>query len=543
MLFNDLPSELLLELFSYLHPIDLYLSFLPLFNVRLSKLITQADLSVDLTYISVSNFLLVLRHCLARQIVFLRLTNQYSHGLLISEFFASKHFHSEHFVRLRSLHLDDIIGNEINLLPPCLERLSVKFHKKAEHAAKFYRLALQSTTLRQCYLIGGYAFDSKTCFPISSGTIERLHMAIKSFPQDLFVVLQALPSLIKLKTRIYTQSTTSQIPSVISSSPLIHVNIDLQGTGINLTMLDSQLLSHLPRIQSLICQSYEKSPESVHNLLKLSTRLRRIQFIQKGLSISTNIDEYELGSKNLVVAVQQTTSSRNSRRTLTLHTIPYPDKVIHLPFEYWNTTHHCHNHAIYDRVERVRINLSESFNPCNFSTCQNVKHVTLVCNDDITNDTVSADIVSSFVRLTSVSHLIINSQTAMIDLSSLTSLTSLHSLDITWSQLRPYTFLTNIKSLSLTSECVSWREIQHLMNNLIPQLEHLRMNVTTSDECREILNFLLAPSSTNRLISIKICICQTLSDQIQHDLEPLLLSSQWTEVRWKMDNWYLYIWK
>ncbi|CAF0900200.1 unnamed protein product [Adineta ricciae] len=543
MLFNDLPSELLLELFSYLRPTDLYLSFLPLFNARLSELITQADLSVDLTYISVSHFLLVLRHCSAQQIVFLRLTNQYSHGLLISEFFASKHFHPEHFVRLRSLHLDDIIGNEINHLPPCLERLSVKFHKKAEHAAKFYQLALQSTTLRQCYLIGGYAFDSKTCFPISSRTIERLHMAIKSFPQDLFAVLQALPSLIKLKTRIYTQSTTSQIPSVISQSPLMHMNIDLQGTGINLTMLDSQLLSQLPRIQSLIYQSYEKSSEDVHNLLKLSTRLRRIQFIQKGLSISTNIDDCELGSNNLVVAVQQITSFRNSRQTLTLHTIPYPDKVIHLPFVHWNTTHHCHNHAIYDRVERVRINLSESFNPCNFSTCQNVKHLTLVCNNDITNGTVSADIVSSFVRLASIRHLIINSQTSMIDLSSLASLTPLHSIDIAWSQLRPYAFLTNIKSLSLISECVSWREIEHLISYLIPQLEHLQLNVTTSDECREILNFLLAPGSTNKLISIKICICQTLSDQIQHDLEPLLLSSQWTQVRWKMDNWYLYIWK
>ena len=125
----------------------------------------------------------------------------------------------------------------------------------------------------------------------------------------------------------------------------MHVNIDLQGTGINLTMLDSQLLSQLPRIQSLIYQSYEKSPEDVHNLLKLSARLRRIQFIQKGLSISTNIDEYEFGSNNLVVAVQQIASYRNSRRTLTLHTIPYPDKVIHLPFVHWNTTHHSHNHG------------------------------------------------------------------------------------------------------------------------------------------------------------------------------------------------------
>jgi hypothetical protein len=120
---------------------------------------------------------------------------------------------------------------------------------------------------------------------------------------------------------------------------------------------------------------------------------------------------------------------------------------------------------------------------------------------------------------------------------------SLHSLDIAWSQLRPYFSISNIKILSLISECVSWKEIQYLINHLIPHLEHLQMNVTTSDECREILNILLSPLYKNNLISIKICICQTLSDQIKQDLEPILLSSQWIKVKWRMDNWYLYIWK
>ncbi len=120
---------------------------------------------------------------------------------------------------------------------------------------------------------------------------------------------------------------------------------------------------------------------------------------------------------------------------------------------------------------------------------------------------------------------------------------SLQSLDIAWSQLRPYFVLSNIKILSLISECVSWKEIQYLINHLIPQLEHLQMNVTTSDECQQILNILLSPKYENHLISIKICICQTLSDQIKQDLEPILLSSQWIKVQFRMDNWYLYIWK
>jgi hypothetical protein len=97
--------------------------------------------------------------------------------------------------------LDDIIGNEIDSLPPYLEKLYIKFHKKAKYAAKFYQIALQSTTLKQCYLIGGYAFDNKTCSQISSTTIQQVHMAIKTFPNDLIVLLQALPNLTKLKSK------------------------------------------------------------------------------------------------------------------------------------------------------------------------------------------------------------------------------------------------------------------------------------------------------------------------------------------------------
>ena len=201
MLFEDLPSELLFEIFSYLHPSDLYILFIPLSNSRITYLISHIDFSLDLTGTSFSRFLFIITYCSPIQIVYLRLTNQYSHGLLITEFFSSDHFHPEKFLRLRSLHLDDVIGDEINSLPPYLEKLYIKFHKKAKHAAKLYQIALSSTSLKQCYLIGGYAFDSKTCSHISSTTIEQLHMAIKSFPNDLLVLLQALPCLVKLKSK------------------------------------------------------------------------------------------------------------------------------------------------------------------------------------------------------------------------------------------------------------------------------------------------------------------------------------------------------
>ena len=201
MLFEEFPSELLLEIFSYIHPLDLYLSFIPLLNSRISYLISELNISLDLTKISYSNFLLILKLCLPSNIYYLRLTNQYSHGLLINELFSQNFFSPNQFLQLHSLYLDDFIGNEINFLPPYLKKLYIKFHKKSKYAVKFYQIVLQSTTLKQCYLIGGYAFDYKTCSNISSKTIEILHMAIKTFPNDLIVLLKSLPSLTKLKSK------------------------------------------------------------------------------------------------------------------------------------------------------------------------------------------------------------------------------------------------------------------------------------------------------------------------------------------------------
>jgi hypothetical protein len=179
----------------------------------------------------------------------------------------------------------------------------------------------------------------------------------------------------------------------------------------------------------------------------------------------------------------------------------------------------------------------------NFPICRHVNHLTLMATNEPNNCILSPNLISSFVRLSSVRHLIINTQTSLINLNQILPSMSLQSLDIAWSQLRPYFYLSNIKILSLISECVSWKEIQYLIKNLIPQLEHLQMNVTTSDECQQILDILLSLKSHNNLISIKICICQTLSDQIKQDLEPIFYSSQWIKVQFRMDNWYLYIWK
>lgn len=119
------------------------------------------------------------------------------------------------------------------------------------------------------------------------------------------------------------------------TSPLTYLNIDLQNTGINLSMLDSQLLSHLPKLQSLVYHSYGKSHEDINDFIRFSNRLKRFQFIRKGLSAKINILHNELNN-DLVSAVQDINNSKNPRQSLTLHSVPYPDKVLYLPFTQWN---------------------------------------------------------------------------------------------------------------------------------------------------------------------------------------------------------------
>ena len=118
------------------------------------------------------------------------------------------------------------------------------------------------------------------------------------------------------------------------TSSLIHLNIDL-GHEITLTQLDSQILSHLPRLQLLIYHSSKKSIEDINNLIKLSQKLKYIQFIRKDLSINYNLIN-ENFNNDLIVTIQEINNNKNSRQLLTLHTTPYPDKILYLPFIQWN---------------------------------------------------------------------------------------------------------------------------------------------------------------------------------------------------------------
>lgn len=174
-----------------------------------------------------------------------------------------------------------------------------------------------------------------------------------------------------------------------------------------------------------------------------------------------------------------------------------------------------------------------------------MNHITLISNNNHVNCSTFplTQQLSSFLSLSSIRHLILNTALSSNCLQQLLSSLSLHSLDITHSQLQSNFHLEKIKILSLINETVSWKEIEYLVTNLIPNLEHLQMIVTTSQECQRILDILLSYNRPNRLISIKICICQTLSDQIQADLQPKFSSNQWISVKYQMDNWYLYIWK
>jgi hypothetical protein len=138
---------------------------------------------------------------------------------------------------------------------------------------------------------------------------------------------------VSLLARIYTQSSDNRYTSS-STCSLVHLNIDLQGTGITLKALDSQLLSCLAQLQSLIYYASGKSTEDADRLTRLSKQLRRIQFIRKGLSISADAP-CDPSKHGLVTAIQKIIHSKHAGQSLLQHTLPYPDKVLNLPFLDW----------------------------------------------------------------------------------------------------------------------------------------------------------------------------------------------------------------
>ena len=142
-----------------------------------------------------------------------------------------------------------------------------------------------------------------------------------------------------LLARIYAQSSDTMAFPSLTSAPLAHLNIDLQGSGISLAVLDQHLLSHLPHLHSLIYHSYGKHGADADDLMRLSRQYRRIRFIRKGLPCSTTEPVESPSGNALVMALQEMTNQKTTRQSLTLHSTPYPDKVLHLPFLHWNKVH------------------------------------------------------------------------------------------------------------------------------------------------------------------------------------------------------------
>lgn len=135
--------------------------------------------------------------------------------------------------------------------------------------------------------------------------------------------------------RFYSQSLGIEFPSTFTS-PLTHLNLDMHDSGISLSLFNVELLSHLPRLQSFVYQYSGKTYEDIEHLLRLSNQFKRIQFIRKGLSINIDPHSYSLHGE-LVTAIQEINSNRTIRQSTILHTIPYPDRILSLPFIQWNT--------------------------------------------------------------------------------------------------------------------------------------------------------------------------------------------------------------
>lgn len=118
------------------------------------------------------------------------------------------------------------------------------------------------------------------------------------------------------------------------SSKLKHLNVDLQSNVINMNMFYDKILVNLSELKSFTYQAVGKSVNDLNELFRLSRQYERVKFICKGLHNLSNLNEFQ-SQNDLVTAIQQRSHQKIGQQSFVVHSAPYPDKTLSLPFSNW----------------------------------------------------------------------------------------------------------------------------------------------------------------------------------------------------------------
>ena len=230
--FEDLPNEVIYEIFEYLSLCQTWESFSPL-NSRFSDLFGDLPLTLKLDFSSLSK-----RHfhlCRSRlfepnisRLLSLRLSNPLSIDL-----FLSIYSFDECFLRLESLFFNQIDSTRLPKILtdlaflPCLSSLSIQNHLELPDAGELYRLIFRLPLLTWCLLSPQGVSRRLSMSPAVDrfSSLEYLRVNRHFSLQELLVFLSYLPLLRRLSILSLTESLYSSLDFSRGFPRLTHLSV------------------------------------------------------------------------------------------------------------------------------------------------------------------------------------------------------------------------------------------------------------------------------------------------------------------------------
>ncbi|CAF4707771.1 unnamed protein product [Rotaria sp. Silwood1] len=545
--FEDIPNEIIYEIFEFLDVYHMYTAFFNL-NIRFQNLFANSNLpiKINLSLTSRSTFehqykpiIMLNKH----RISSLRLSNLFTIDMIFSPIrIVSKLIH------LQTLHMNNIQSKCIEKLLkylaslPCLSSLIILVVDCVENKNKLYRRIFRLPVLKYCKITMTKFVESE---PLSIAinkysSIEHLVINNGCYLHELISLLSYVPQLRRLSLRdLYgTFIKQTELHSIVFNY-LTHISINKT----NMTFDEFELLirNHFPQIQSLyFSRNFDDEFLNANRWQRLiSSYMSQLRIFDCHCTISAfNERNFQdlLNHFNspfwierqwfFTHHIRSTSMDRCNGMTI-FSTNPYRRKYYTIYGEngdkYWS-----HDQKInLNTVHFVRIEDIKAINDCN-NYFPNATELTLICKSINENQIHLSPILNSILPLKQLTKLVFDIYhyrfATIIELLYFTS--NIHTLILNCTSLCESSFIfiqqhktfqlvskTNkITNLMILTECTF--EVTKLLVNLCPQLQHLTINIKKNDFA-PTLRFLLSKNNH--------CIRHLFSLYLQHVPEDQIL--------------------
>ncbi|CAF1367157.1 unnamed protein product [Rotaria sordida] len=545
--FEDIPSEIIYDIFEFLDVYHMYTAFFNL-NIRFQNLLTDSNLSIkiNLSLMSRSTFEHQYKHIIRlnkHRISSLRLSNLFTIDMIFSPIrIVSK------LTRLQTLHINNIESKYVQKLLKylvslsCLSSLIIVIVDCVENKNKLYSRIFRLPVLKYCKVTMTKFIESE---PLSIAinkysSIEHLVINNGCYLDELISLLSYVPQLrhISLHDLYGTFIEQTESHSIVFNY-LTHISINK--TNMTFDELELLIRNHFPQIQRLyFSKNFDNEFlnanrwERLISSYMLQLRIFDFHCISSGYNQQNFQDLLDHFNSPFWIERQwffthhiRPTSIDSYNYMTIFSTNPYRRKYYTIYGE--NGDKYCSDDQKINlnTVHFVRIENIKAINDCN-NYFPNVTELTLICKSIYENQIRLSSILNSILPLKQLTKLIFDIYhyrlTTIIELLYFTS--NIHTLVLNCTSLCEASFIfilqynknfqliskiNKIFNLIILTECTF--EVTKLLVNLCPQLQYLTINIKKDDFVRT-LQFLLSKDSHCSRHLFSVCLQYISKNQI-----------------------------